>query len=85
MKFFFQVTQLLQSALAAVRLLGGRAGWDYRLGFLRSWSWGAEPNPADVEVFLEAIRLEQIGQLKGADIAAGMPDFLLQQTRKLMV
>ncbi len=49
---------------------GGRPGF---------WGWrGREANPADVEVLLEAIQLQEVGELEGADIAAGVADFLLQ-------
>jgi hypothetical protein len=32
----------------------------------------------DVEVFLEAVELEEIGEFEGADVAAAGTDFLLQ-------
>jgi hypothetical protein len=57
---FFEEAQLLQSTLAAA-LLFGRAGRDRRRGFLRGWGLGGETNATDVEVFLEAIDLEEIG------------------------
>jgi hypothetical protein len=43
--------------------------------------WGRrrfQPHAADVEVFLETIRLQEVGKFEGADIAAALPDFALQ-------
>ena len=39
---------------------------------------GRQPNAADVEVFLEAVELEEVGEFEGADVAAGVTDFFLQ-------
>jgi hypothetical protein len=39
--------------------------------------WG-EANPADVEVFLEAIELQQVGEFEGADVATAAGDFGLE-------
>ena len=38
----------------------------------------AQTNAADVEVFLEAVQLEEIGKFEGADVATGLADFLLE-------
>ena len=58
---FFELAQLLQGALAAALLLGGRAGGEERRALRRSWREGAEPHAADMEVLFEAIQLEEIG------------------------
>ena len=44
---------------------GGRFGW-------------MELNPADVEVLLEAVGLEEVGEFQGPDIPAALPDFTLE-------
>ena len=44
----------------------------------RGGSWGLKADVPDVEVFLEAVRLQQIGKLEGADIAAAFADLALQ-------
>jgi hypothetical protein len=36
-----------------------------------------------VEVFFETVGLEEIGKLEGADVAAGVTDFLLQVVHDL--
>lgn len=38
----------------------------------------AEANATDVEILLEAVELEKVGEFKRSDIAALMTDFLLQ-------
>ncbi len=38
---------------------------------------------ADIEVFLEAVQLEKIGELECADITPGVADFLLEITNDL--
>ena len=37
-----------------------------------------EPHTADVEVFLEVIQLEEVGEFEGADVAPGVADFPLE-------
>jgi hypothetical protein len=37
-----------------------------------------EPNAADVEIFLEAIGLQEVGEFESADISALCTDFLLE-------
>ena len=80
-KFLFEITQLPQSVLTAALLFGGRTG---RNG---GWIFGAwfdgQTNAADVEVFLEAIQLEEVGEFEGADVAPGVADFLLEITHDL--
>ena len=39
---------------------------------------GLETDAADVEIFLEAIELEEVGEFQCADISALRPDFLLE-------
>jgi len=38
--------------------------------------WRLETNAADIEIFLEAIELEEIGKFQSADISALCTDFL---------
>jgi hypothetical protein len=40
--------------------------------------WWLETNPADIEIFLEAIQLEEVGEFQSADISALCTDFLLE-------
>ena len=63
----------------------GMAGWiDGRWGGLLCCVGGAglwrqaETDATDVEIFLEVVELEKIGEFKCSDIAALMADFLLQ-------
>ncbi len=39
---------------------------------------GPETKPADVEIFLEAVRLEEVGEFEGADVAALSADLTLK-------
>jgi hypothetical protein len=39
---------------------------------------GLEADAADVEVFLEAIGLEEVGEFQGPDVAAALTDFALE-------
>ena len=39
---------------------------------------GFQPHAADIEVFLEAIGLEQVGEFEGADVAAAFAHFALE-------
>ena len=39
---------------------------------------GVESDPANVEVFFEAVELEQVGEFERADVTAAGTDFLLQ-------
>ena len=49
---------------------------------LDSWfrmrGWRLETNAADIEIFLEAIELEEVGEFERTDISALGPDFLLE-------
>ena len=40
--------------------------------------WRLETNAADIEIFLEAIELEEVGEFQSADISALCTDFLLE-------
>jgi len=77
-EFNFEVAQLFEGELTSAFLLiggggAGEKGW-------RFWAWrlGSETDAADVEVFLEAVELEEIGEFEGADVATGMADFPLK-------
>jgi len=71
------LAQLFQGALPTTLLFGRRTSRSQR--DRRLWRrLSNQTDPADVEVFFEAIQLEEIGELEGADVAAGVADFLLQ-------
>ena len=40
--------------------------------------WRLETNAADIEIFLEAIELEEVREFQSADISALCTDFLLE-------
>jgi hypothetical protein len=40
--------------------------------------WRLETNTADIEIFLEAIQLQEVGEFQSADISALCTDFLLE-------
>ena len=62
------------AALLVVHLcVGDRLG--YRSG---AESWGLEPDAADVEIFLEAIELQEVGEFECADISALCTYFFLE-------
>jgi hypothetical protein len=51
-------------------------GWlDSRI---RMWGCGLETDAADVEIFLEAIELQEVGEFECADISALCTDLLLK-------
>jgi hypothetical protein len=63
-----------EAALLIVHLcIGDRLG--YRIG---AESWGLEPDAADVEIFLEAIELQEVGEFECADISALCTYFFLE-------
>jgi hypothetical protein len=73
----FDLTQALKGALATLLLLlwiQGERRWWVRCG----WSWRAQTHTADLEVFLEPVGLEEVGEFEGADIAALGTDFTLE-------
>ena len=54
-------------------------GLGQRRGRWRGWGWEwFQANASDVEVFLEAIQLEEVGEFQGADIAAAVADLALE-------
>ena len=58
-ELFLEFLKLKQGALPTAFLFRRRASWREWGGSLgRFW---AEPNPADVEVLLEAVQLEEVG------------------------
>jgi hypothetical protein len=77
-KLFFEVAQLFLGLLATTLLFRRRARWSGDGWRFRAWRLDREKDTADVEVFLEAVRLEEIGEFERADVAAGMTDFLLE-------
>ena len=60
-ELFFKVAQLFQSTLAAAFLFGGRAGRHRSGDASGRWDWSRQANAADVEVFFEAVQLEEVG------------------------
>jgi hypothetical protein len=52
-----------------------RCWLDSRIG---TRGWRLETDVANVEIFLEAIELEEVGEFEGADISALCTDFLLE-------
>jgi hypothetical protein len=81
-ELFFEILKLSQGALPTPLLFYGRTGrreGDRWLGR----GFRTETNAADVEVFLEAVQLEEIGEFEGADVATGVADFLLEVAHDL--
>ena len=54
--------------------VGEREGWRWGLG-RRGW---AQAHTANLEVFLEAVGLEQVGEFEGPDVTALSADFPLE-------
>ena len=54
---------------------GIRRRLDSRIG---TRGYGFETDAADIEIFLEAIELQEVGELQSADISALSTDFLLE-------
>ena len=52
-----------------------KRGLDSRVGMRRR---RLETNAADIEIFLEAIELEEVGEFQSADISALCTDFLFE-------
>jgi len=73
----FELTQAGERALTAPFLLGAVQGWSRRLWRL-GWRRGSQAQAADLEVFLEAVGLEEVGEFEGADVAALSADFTLE-------
>jgi hypothetical protein len=80
-KLFFKLAQLFQSALTATFLFGRGAG--RRQGSCETRRARSQMDAADIEIFLEAVELEKIGELERADIPPGVADFLLEITNDL--
>ena len=59
-ELFFEILKLSQGALPTALLFGGRTGRRQRDRRPGRGLWG-EPNAADMEIFLKAIELEEIG------------------------
>ena len=73
----FKMAQLRQGVLTATLLFGRRAAWGEGEGFgVRGF--GPEAKAADIEIFLETVGLEQVGEFEGADVAAPSPDLTLK-------
>jgi len=72
---FLDVADLLQALLTTQFALCFREWRWWRRGGRRGW---LQADATDVEVFLEAVELEEIGELEGADIAAALADFALE-------
>src|SRR6267143_2061254 len=77
-EFVFEVAQLGQGVLTAALLLGRRATWGEGGRRWRARRLGTETKAADVEVFLKAVRLEEIGEFEGSDVAALGADLALK-------
>ncbi len=60
-ELFLEVVELSQGALTAALLFGWRADRGAEGGRFWVRRFWTETNPADVEVFLEAVELEEIG------------------------
>ncbi|WP_347245400.1 hypothetical protein, partial [Thermogutta sp.] len=70
--------QLFQSIQTGwLRLLLGSDGRGLN-GMVGFWLGRTEPDAADVEVLFESVGLKQVGQFKGAYIAASKPDLFLE-------
>jgi hypothetical protein len=81
-ELFLEITQLAQSALSAAFLVGRRWGWSRRALEGRVCR-RPEPDPTDVEILLEAVQLEEIGEFEGSHIPARVADFPLQVANDL--
>jgi len=72
-----KIMQLVQGPLSAAGLFGRGRRRRGRGVERRGWRW-FEPDTADVQIFLEAVELEEVGKLERPHIAAGLTDFLLE-------
>jgi hypothetical protein len=70
--------EFLAAAAMGGFLVRGTWGRRWRGGRLWGRERGAETDPSDVEVLLEAVGLEEIGELEGADVAAFLADLALE-------
>ena len=76
-KTLAQFAQEAKALLAAAMEFFGRQGGMGRWGRLGDRG-GTEGDPADGEVFLEAVGLKEVGEFEGADVAATGPDLALE-------
>src|SRR2546425_11677515 len=72
------MAQLRQGLLPAALLLVRRAACGQGEGRLGARRLGSETKVADVEIFLEAVRLEEVGEFESADVAALSADLTLE-------
>jgi hypothetical protein len=73
-----ELSQEFQSAPAS-RLHLLRIGWRLRTRWGGAWGFGSvEAHPADIEVLFEAIQLEEIRELEGADVSTSLTDLALE-------
>jgi hypothetical protein len=71
------LAQAFQGALATLLLLPSRQGGRWgRVG--AGWGWRPQAHATDLEVFLEAVGLEEVGEFERADIAALSTDLTLK-------
>ena len=67
-----------QGVLTATLLLGQRAAWGEADRGSGGRRWRAETKAADVEIFLETVGLEEMGEFEGTDVAALGADLTLE-------
>ena len=72
---FFNSTELFQALQPFEFALGLREESRSVGRWARGWF---QVHVADVEVFLEPVRLQQVGKLEGTDITAALADFALE-------
>jgi len=73
------LTEVIEGLLVTALLFDGVRRWG---GWHRLW-WrgrrsGCEAEAADLEVFFEAVELEEVGELEGADVTTAGADFALE-------
>ena len=67
-----------QGMLTATLLFGQRAVWGRGDRRFRAERFGSEAKVADVEIFFEAVGLQEVGEFEGADVAALGADLSLE-------
>jgi hypothetical protein len=70
-------TQTVEGMLAAVFTLSGVGGWR-GCWWWRGFRRGTKAEAGDLEIFFEAIGLEEVGEFEGTDIATALADFALE-------
>lgn len=73
-----QFAQQTESLLTAALEFLGRERRERSWSRWFRWRWRTQSDPADGEIFLEAVGLKEVGELEGADIAAAGPDLALE-------